>query len=78
MTESKKMTICDPATVDQYAKHHANLMMMLTRLQQFVVTRPATDENVCVPVGYDYVGSVAQMVDLMDQATEIAEELENG
>ena len=72
------MTICDPNTVDQYAKHRRNLMLMFIRLQQFVATMPAPDENGCVPVGYEYVGSVAQMVDLMDQATEIAEELENG
>jgi hypothetical protein len=72
------MTICDHNTVTQYAKHHANLMLMLTRLQRFVATMPAPDENGCVPASYGYVGSVAQMVDLMDQATEIAEELENG
>ena len=72
------MTICDPNTVTQYAKHRLNLMIMLTRLQQFVATMPAPDENGCVPVGYEYVGNVAQMVDLMDKATEIAEELKNG
>jgi len=72
------MTICDPNTVGQYAAHHDILILTILRLQQFVATMPAPDENGCVPVSYGYVGSVAQMVDLMDQATEIAEELENG
>jgi hypothetical protein len=72
------MTICDPSTVGRYAAHHDILILTILRLQQFVATMPAPDENGCVPVSYGYVGSVAQMVDLMDQATEIAEELENG
>ena len=54
------------------------MVLMLERLQRFVANMSPPDEDGCVAVGYDYIGSVAHMAELIESATEIAEELENG
>ena len=72
------MNISDAKTVDQYAKHHISMVLMLERLQRFVANMQAPDEDGCVAVGYDYIGSVAHIAELLESATEIAKELENG
>ena len=72
------MSIRDEKTVDQYAKQHIRMVLMLERLKRFVDNMEPPDEDGCVAVWYDYTGSVAHMEELLESATEIAEELENG
>ena len=54
------------------------MVLMLERLKRFVDNMEPPDEDGCVAVWYDYTGSVAHMEELLESATEIAEELENG
>lgn len=68
--------VADEATVQRYAKQHAELVAMLENLMEFVSTMPAPNENAIIPgVDYGYVGDVGRIHEFVKQASDIAYEM---
>ena len=69
------MAVKDPATIERYASHHADMIAMLENLREFVSTMPAPDEN-CELTGYGvdygYTGDVARIHAKLKEASGIA------
>ena len=65
------MAVKDIATVERYAKQHADLLAMLENLMEFVATMPAPDENAEIQgIDYGYTGSVGHIHGLLKQASD--------
>jgi hypothetical protein len=70
------MAVKNIATVERYAKQHAELLAMLENLMEFVATMPAPDENLEIQgVDYGYTGSVGHIHELVKQASDHAYEM---
>ena len=65
------MAVKDIATVERYAKQHADLHAMLENLMEFVATMPAPDENAEIQgVDYGYTDSIGHIHELLKQASD--------
>jgi hypothetical protein len=73
----KTKQISDKKTVDQYCRQHSELMAALEKLQEFVATMPAPDENgVLHNIDYGYTGSINRIHTLISEAIEHACEMD--
>lgn len=68
--------ISDENTVQQYATQHAQMVLMLENLQEYVGTMPAPDEDGNIPgVDYGYIGDVGRVHALLKEASDLVYEM---
>jgi hypothetical protein len=69
------MSVKDTRTVDEYTRNVAAMQAAIEKLQEFVESLPAPDENghLPSPMDYSHTGSAAFICDMIEQAAKFTD-----